>query len=65
MESKIFGVLDKNNCQIDVSNSESGAKRYATLHGYTKVSYRIGYNAFLLAEKIENKWITYYIHVAQ
>lgn len=49
MEAKIYGVLDKNNCQIDISRSEKGAKRYATLHGYNKVGFRIGYNVFILA----------------
>ena len=56
MEAKIYGVLDKNNCQIDISRSEKGTKRYATLHGYNKVGFRIGYNVFILAEKLKNKW---------
>ena len=56
MEAKIYGVLDNNNCLIDVSRNEKGAKRYATLNGYTKIGYRIGYNAFILAEKVGKKW---------
>ena len=56
MEAKIYGVLDKNNCQIDISRSEKGTKRYATLNGYKTVSYRIGYNVFIFAEKLKNKW---------
>lgn len=56
MEARIYGVLDSNNCLIDVSRSERGAKRYATNHGYNKIGYRVGYNAFICAEKINNKW---------
>ena len=56
MEAKIYGILDKNNCQIDISRSEKGTKRYATLNGYKTVSYRIGYNVFILAKKQLNKW---------
>lgn len=56
MESKIYGVLDKDNCLIDVSLSERGTKVFATKNGYNKVGYRIGYNAFILAEKVKNKW---------
>ena len=54
----IYGVLDSNNCHIDVSNSEKGAKNYATRHGYNKVSIRFncGYNVQVIAEKINNKW---------
>lgn len=58
MEAKIYGILDKDNCLIDVSNSERGAKIVATKNGYNKIGYRIGYNAFILAEKVKNKWIT-------
>ena len=56
MEAKIYGVLDKNNCQIDISRSEKGVKRYATINDYKTVSYRVGYNVFILAEKLKNKW---------
>lgn len=59
MESRIYGVLDINNCLIDTSKTERGAKRYATLNGYNKVGYRVGYNAFLLAEKVNKMWITF------
>lgn len=55
---RIYGVLDKDDCLIDISLSEKGTKRFATLNGYTKVGYRLSssYNAFILAEKIKNKW---------
>lgn len=56
MEVRIYGILDNNNCQIDVSKTEKGAKQYATRNGYNKVSYRIGYNAFELCTKVNNKW---------
>lgn len=52
----IYGVLNNDNVHTDVSNTERGAKRYATLNGYTKISIRYGYNAFIRAEKINNKW---------
>ena len=57
MEARIYGVLDKENCLIDISKSERGAKVYATKNGYNLVGYRVGYNAFILAEKINKKWI--------
>ena len=57
MEAKIYGVLDANDCLIDISRNEQAAKRHATTNGYTKVGYRVGYNAFISAEKINNKWV--------
>ena len=59
MEARIYGVLDSNNCLIDTSRTERGCKRYATLNGYNKIGYRIGYNAFISHEKINNKWKVY------
>ena len=57
----IYGVIDKDNCLIDISLSEKGTKRYATLNGYDKIGCRFngGYNAIILAEKIKNKWKNY------
>lgn len=57
MEARIYGILDKDNCQIDTSKTMRGCKRYATINGYNKISYRIGYYVFIFAEKINNKWI--------
>ena len=57
METRIYGILDNNDCLIDVSLSLKAAKRYATLNGYNKVGYRVGYNAFVLCEKVGTKWI--------
>ena len=56
----IYGILDGNDCHIDVSKSEKGAKRYATMHGYNKVSIRFncGYHVQVIAEKINNKWVS-------
>jgi hypothetical protein len=59
MEARIYGILDSNNCQIDICLTEKGVKRYATLNNYNKVSYRIGYNVFIIAEKINKKWQRY------
>lgn len=58
----IYGVLDNNDCLIDISKSEKAVKRYATLNGYNKVGYRQGYHAFFSAEKIDGKWVNYSIH---
>ena len=54
----IYGVLDRNDCHIDLTQSLKGAKRFATLNGYDKVSCRNSnsYNVTILFEKINNKW---------
>lgn len=62
MESKIYGVLDSNDCLIDISLNKTAVKRYATLNGYAKIGYRFGYHAFFCSEKINNKWVDYSIH---
>ena len=53
-----YGILDSNNCHIDVSSTERGAKTYATKNGYDKVSERFngGYHVQVIAEKVNNKW---------
>lgn len=54
----IYGIIDKDNCLIDISKSESGTKRYATKNGYTQIGYRNvnSYNAFIVAEKVGKVW---------
>ena len=54
----IYGVLDKNDCHIDVSTSMKGTKRVATRYGYDKVSirYNCGYHVDIVAVKVNNKW---------
>lgn len=56
----IYGIID-NDCLIDISKSEKGCKRYATINGYTKIGCRNvnSYNAIILAEKLNNKWKKY------
>ena len=56
----IYGVLDSNDCHIDISTSLKGTKRVATKDGYDKVSirYNCGYNVDVVAEKVNGKWIT-------
>jgi len=56
MEPPIYGIIDSNNCLIDTSKTERGAKIYATRNDYNKIGFRIGYNAFICAEKINGKW---------
>lgn len=54
----IYGVLDRNDCHIDVSLSLKGTKRVATKRGYKFVSarYNAGYNVEILFTKVGNKW---------
>ena len=55
----IFGVL-LNGVHIDVSNTEKGAKRFATLNGYDTVTirYNCGYIAREIATKRNGKWVS-------
>jgi hypothetical protein len=52
-----FGVLI-DGAHVDVSKTEKGAKRYATLNGYNIVTirYNLGYVAEKIAVKINGKW---------
>lgn len=59
MEAKIYGVIDSNNCLLDISRSERVAKIYATKNGFDKIGYRVGYNAIISGQKIKNKWVRY------
>jgi len=54
----IYGILDRNDCHIDISLSLKGTKRVATKDGYTKVSRRNDYYVTVVAEKINGKWKT-------
>lgn len=56
----IYGVLDRNDCHIDISLSLKGTKRIATKNGYTKVSQRSFSSGAVwpVAEKINGKWKT-------
>lgn len=52
-----YGVL-VNGTHVDVSNTERGAKSYATRNGYNIVTIRFncGYVATQIAKKVGNKW---------
>ena len=52
----IYGILNSEGTHTDVSNTLQGAKKYATLHGYKKVSKRVEYNAYEVANKRRGKW---------
>ena len=54
----VYGVV-KNDIHTDVSNTERGAKIYATKNGYNEVSvrYNCGYTVQVIAKKVNNKWI--------
>ena len=53
----IYGVLN-NGVHFDVSNTERGAKQYATLNGFDTITcrYNCGYNAAIIAKKENGKW---------
>ena len=55
----IYGIINKDNCLIDISKSLRGCKRHASIHGYNKIGYRNvnSYNAIISHEKIKNKWV--------
>lgn len=55
----IYGVLDKNDCHIDISLSIKGAKRVATKNGYKTVSKRNDYNVTPLFVKRGKAWVNY------
>lgn len=55
----IYGVLNHEDTHIDTSKTLRGAKMYATLHNYKTVTVRHGYNAFIVAQKINGKWKPY------
>lgn len=59
MVNYVFGVVNSDGIHTDVSNSERGAKRYATLNGYNKVSirYNLGYVVEVVAVKVGKKWV--------
>lgn len=54
----IYGITT-NGIHTDVSNTEKGAKQYATKNGYTQVSirYNCGYVAHVIAERKGAKWV--------
>tara|TARA_R110000796_G_scaffold239843_1_gene360646 strand:+ start:361 stop:612 length:252 start_codon:yes stop_codon:yes gene_type:complete len=53
-----YGVINNDGIYTDTSMTLRGAKRYATLHGYTRVGLRYdnGYNITEMAIKYNNKW---------
>ena len=53
----VYGVINGDGTHIDVSKTLKGAKNYATRNKYIKVSIRVGYNAYEVAQKINNNWI--------
>ena len=59
--ANIYGVINYIGEMIDVSNSERGAKNYATRNGYDLVSirYDAGYYVDILFMKVAGKWQPY------
>ena len=55
----MYGVIDSKGIHTDVSNTERGAKIYATKNGYSIVSvrYNCGYIVGIVAKKDGKKWI--------
>lgn len=60
MTTYIYGIVTTSGEHIDISNSERGAKRYATLNGYDTVSRRDvnHYYVDVIAKKIGEKWVS-------
>ena len=54
-----YGIATSDGEYIDVSNTERGAKRYATLNDYDAVYIRFnnGYITALVSTRIAGKWI--------
>ena len=55
--NSIYGILNAEDCHIDVSNSLHGAKCYASRNGYKKISERVGYNVVRTWAKVLGKWV--------
>ena len=53
----VYGTTDSEGIHTDTSNTLRGAKCYATRNNYTNVSKRVGYSVFVVAKKINNKWV--------
>jgi hypothetical protein len=53
----VYGTISKMyGTHHDTSKTLRGAKIYATKNGYDKVTKRQGYNAFIVAVKVERRW---------
>jgi hypothetical protein len=52
-----FGYIGFKGSYYDLSNSLKGAKISSTYRGIKEVYKRVGYNTFLVSEKINNKWV--------
>ncbi len=59
MINNTYGVTNYKGEFFDCSNSERGAKKYATRHDYKKVyiRYNGSFIVNLISEKIKGKWI--------
>lgn len=53
-----YGIINNEGIYFDTSRTITGAKRYATINGYTRVGKRFdcGYHITELSIKINNKW---------
>ena len=54
----VYGVIS-NDAHSDTSTTLRGAKCYATRNGYDAVTKRVGYNAMVVAKKVDGKWINH------
>jgi hypothetical protein len=59
MPHHVYGVLD-GGIHCDISGTVRGAKRYATLNGYTQISVRhnCGYTVAIAFSKLGGRWIS-------
>ena len=62
MSNLIYGVEGKDGGIIDISNSEKGAKNFATRNGYSQVFSRSNSSCYvvrLIATKKGKRWINF------
>lgn len=52
-----YGTIGKKGTHIDTSKTLQGAKIHATKNGYNVVTKRTGYNAYVVAKKINGQWL--------
>lgn len=59
----VYGIINSEDVHIDISSTERGAKRFATLNGYKMVSVRYngGCNAEIIAIKMNKVWKSFTI----
>jgi hypothetical protein len=55
----MYGTLNSEGTHTDTSKTLLGAKMYATKNNLNIVTKRAGYNALVIAKKVNNKWLNH------